>query len=929
MSLSSSLFTGTSGLKNMGNGMQVVGNNIANTNTVGFKSGRSTFSDTLYETVSTQAGTAQMGRGMAVGSVTNNFDQGSFESTGNSTDLSIGGNGFFIVRQDGTDNNYYTRAGNFYFDAQGQLINQEGYLVQGWKLDPATGEDTGAITDIVLDAFTSAPEETSKVTAITNLDADAISQAVVLSNVWDSSADTYISSGAYEYQTVVSVYDSLGSSHDVTIYYDKISGSEWEYMVTCDPDEDNRNLVQETDSKGLLARGSITFSESSGDILDLTMEEFTGRLGNFNANGVNALDDIEYNIQDYEAMPLDGYGFQLEYDGSDWQFVDVDEDGSVDADDKPDNYGSASILYSDATTIQLAFDGEGDVDLEIRLSQSAVATDSLGFDINAEDSLHIQGIEGLSYSGGTANDNTSLSINDPSVMTHDSEGIGIIWNPAEEQWYWSNPAMANTAGTLVSGVEFEGTAQTAATVVNIVTAGVDNYDMVSSDIEIWTDPRDGEWDWHMPLREDDFDYDADIDFNFSPTNDPSLTVTDPGTQGALASATTDGATATEITLTWDGAAWSSSAGGGGTNIVIDTANSDNSQVQFTIWETDGVHGTADAATAVWAFGSDLTTDAGQTLTFSIDPAPPEEYPEATIADSAATNGADIDLNGDLVVDLEINPTAGGNVVAGGFESVFDIDPNVAPENYSEATLTGDQTQAIIDLDDSGGETDDDIVFAFDDDLVYGSNTDPYDDRSVINFDILGSTAWTGLADSDASTDGYFQFKTDFLGGDYGSTEMEIEMDLGTMFDGNNWTNDSLSTTQYSKSSSTIYQDSDGYASGDLESVDVSSDGTMTGNYSNGQLIPLFRVGLAKFYNNFGLQAEGGNLFTETNDSGEAITNRPGENGLGTIAPNSLEMSNVDISTELVKMIEIQRGYQGNSKTITTVDEMLQTVINMK
>ena len=209
----------------MGNGMQVVGNNIANTNTLGFKSGRSTFSDTLYETVSTQAGTAQVGRGMSVGSVTNNFDQGSFESTGNSTDLSIGGNGFFIVRDSDNDNNYYTRAGNFYFDADGQMINQEGYIVQGWELDSETGEDQGSITDIVLAAFTSSPEATSKVSAITNLDADATSQAVVLSNVWDSSADKYISSSSYEYQTVVSVYDSLGSSHDITIYYDKKTNS--------------------------------------------------------------------------------------------------------------------------------------------------------------------------------------------------------------------------------------------------------------------------------------------------------------------------------------------------------------------------------------------------------------------------------------------------------------------------------------------------------------------------------------------------------------------------------------------------------------------------------------------------------------------------------------------------------------------------------
>jgi len=71
------------------------------------------------------------------------------------------------------------------------------------------------------------------------------------------------------------------------------------------------------------------------------------------------------------------------------------------------------------------------------------------------------------------------------------------------------------------------------------------------------------------------------------------------------------------------------------------------------------------------------------------------------------------------------------------------------------------------------------------------------------------------------------------------------------------------------------------------------------------------------------------LFRETRDSGSAITNKPGENGLGTIAPNSLEMSNVDISEEFVSLITNQRGFQANSKTITTVDEMMQTVLQMK
>ncbi|MCK5097509.1 MAG: flagellar hook-basal body complex protein, partial [Desulfobacteraceae bacterium] len=347
MSLSSSLFTGTSGLKNMGNAMQVIGNNISNVNTVGFKRGKSTFADTLYESVATRAGSAQMGRGMAVGAVSQNFQQGSFESTGNATDISIGGEGFFIMRKRGTENMFYTRAGNFHFDKEGQLINPEGYLVQGWELDDVTGEDIGSIRDIILDAFTCPPERSTRLTAINNLDADANSRSVVLSNNWDSGADTYMAGTNYEYQSVVKVYDSLGSTHDITIFYDKKSGTEWEYIITCNPDEDQRNLVQQTDSKGLLARGEILFSQSSGDILDLTMSRFTGRIGNFEANGVNTVDNIHYQILSYDGLPDDGYGFDFEYDGSTWNFVDPNNDGVVTSAEKPTNYGNARIVYSD------------------------------------------------------------------------------------------------------------------------------------------------------------------------------------------------------------------------------------------------------------------------------------------------------------------------------------------------------------------------------------------------------------------------------------------------------------------------------------------------------------------------------------------------------------------------------------------------------
>ncbi len=937
MSLSSSLFTGTSGLKNMGNALQVVGNNISNLNTIGFKKGRTTFADTLYESVATQAGAAQMGRGMAVGDVSQNFDQGSFESTGNTTDLSIGGDGFFILRQSNSENTFYSRAGNFFFDKEGNLVNPEGYIVQGWNLDDETGDDIGSVTDLILSEFTSPPKKSETITAITNLDADVSSKAVVLSNVWDSGETTYIGSGSYEYQTVIKAYDALGSTHDISIFYDKKSGTDWEYIVTMNPEEDNRNLVQNTDSKGLLARGTITFSQSSGDILDFTMSKFTGRIGNFSANGVNTVDDIDYEIQDYDALALDGYGFSLEFDGTSWNFADPNNDGIISASELPDNYGTAKIVYSDSQNIYLTLkpDDAADVDpdLKIKFSQPAVATDSIGFDINNKNDLHVQGIEGTTYAGDAANDNTTLTINDPGVMDEDASGVGIIWNPNTETWYWSNPVDAQSAGTLVTTLATNDTASVTTTTASISIANAEDLTMYSTTVKTRYDERTTSWDWNMPLKTDDF---ANETFTFSPTNDPVLSIQSAGSQGAMASADTAG-TATTITLTWQGGTdsgsvtgWIASGGGGATGLSLSTANSSNTQVEFLIWERTG--NSSGASTARYTFGSTLTTAGSQTIEFNLDPEPPREYPNAVITTSGVTaTGIGIDFDSDSTTDLIFNVTSGSATAIGeGDYLSFNIDPDTPPSEYSSATLKGDQTEAIIDLDGSGNESDnEDIVFSFDTALKLGTSTHPYNDRSAISFDIKGSTAWTEISKDDIKTTGYFEFTADFLGGEFGTTETDIALDIGTKYDGTNFVNDSLSTTQYSKSSSTIFQDADGYAAGDLQGVDVASDGILTGVYSNGQLIPLFRISLARFTNNYGLQNEGGNLFSETRKSGGAITNKPGENGLGTLAPNSLEMSNVDISEEFVSLITQQRGFQANSKTVTTIDEMMNTVINMK
>ena len=478
MALSSALFSGISGLTNLGNAMQIIGDNIANVNTVGFKGSTFTFQDLLSQSIFTRSGSSQVGRGTALGDVYSTFEQGSFESTGNTTDLAIGGDGFFVLKDDSSDALSYSRAGNFRFNKDGYLINPEGYIVQGWALD-ANGEDNGSVTDIVLDSFTSSPEASSRVTVVTNLDSDAASRSADLSADWDGAGAVPMPDTSYEYQSTIKAYDSLGSTHDITVYFDKVSGSQWEFVVAGNPQEDARAGAIDAGTglplagAGLLGRGVIDFSSSSGTISNIDFDQFVG--------------------------------------------------------------------------------------------------------------------------------------------------------------------------------------------------------------------------------------------------------------------------------------------------------------------------------------ADFT-----------------------------------------------NLAAAGNWVT-----------------QDEAT--------------------------------------------------------------DLSNDGFFSFSPEFIAG----VPMNVRLDFGTHNDGTAWLNDALTTTQFSSASTTVFQSANGYGAGDLQGVDVDVDGTITGAYSNGQVIPLYRTALAKFQNVQGLHKTGGNLYRETRESGDAITGKPGTNGLGNIAPNSLEQSNVDMATEFVKMITTQRGFQANSKVITVTDEMLQDLINLK
>jgi flagellar hook protein FlgE len=135
--------------------------------------------------------------------------------------------------------------------------------------------------------------------------------------------------------------------------------------------------------------------------------------------------------------------------------------------------------------------------------------------------------------------------------------------------------------------------------------------------------------------------------------------------------------------------------------------------------------------------------------------------------------------------------------------------------------------------------------------------------------------------------------------------------------------------QYASASTTTFQVQNGYSSGALRGVDVDEEGVVTGIYSNGQLTPLFQVALADFANYGGLQKLGQNLYQESRASGQALPGSPQDGTLGAINPQTIEMSNVDLAQEFVKMITTQRAFQANARVITTSDEILSELINLK
>ncbi len=305
---------GLSGLNGAARNLDVIGHNIANTSTVGFKSSQAQFAD-VYATSLFGVGGLQVGIGAKIADVAQSFTQGNISATGNTLDLALTGEGFFQVSKGGVTS--YTRNGQFHLDDQGFLVDSSLARVQGYSAtNGVLATSPGSDLQVVI--TTGKPSATANVALSLNVNADAITPAAF--------ADATPPTG-FNHTTSVNVFDSLGGEHTLGLYYrkDVAAGADmgWEMFAYMDGAPTNLAVG---------SPGALTFPVATGQLTPATTAHTV--TGNFSVGGVSSPFSIDLDLTG-TSMFADDFGVNsLTQDGfstGDLAGLAVTKDGIVQA----------------------------------------------------------------------------------------------------------------------------------------------------------------------------------------------------------------------------------------------------------------------------------------------------------------------------------------------------------------------------------------------------------------------------------------------------------------------------------------------------------------------------------------------------------------------------------------------------------------------
>lgn len=840
-----SLYSAISGLGVNQRAMDVLGNNISNVNTIGFKAGRTVFQDMLSQTIS--GGTSatgsvgsrnpsQIGLGSVLATVTNVFTDGTSKTTDVDTDLSIQGDGFFVLSGQSQNEFLYTRAGDFNFDSTGHLVSSSGFGVQGWMVDPETGElQTDTNTDAII-VGTDYQAVEAKVTTKTSV-------AGILSTDADPNVLEYptLLHSAEGGASIFSVYSAKGVKMDVA------ADEPIKIKAHATGLTDMSKIYNDTD----VSLG-ITNSSNNSLLVYINNTAYTFVYGGAGPNGFTTMQ------------------------------------------------GLADALETQLNTVA----GAADFDVSVTNGKFTIAkTADAGADVTIN-----------SFSGSArlavAMQNLASTYDDASDTK------------SSEQLYFEQ--------TIYAGRDFTTLSELAAE----IEAAIDGNVLKSDDFTVTFDSATGK-------------------FSYANTGDP-LDATEPNLTGFTLDKAYSG-TSFELNMVTNDPLTVAKGATGSSNTFLREAKDSDALINLFTSNGTSMGLTQDSVLQFTGGvgGTNLTGTGSQPVySAGIDPLDPADDVYFTLQDLRTsiadyfgyTSSSESELSrhvgsfddnaGKLVltsnagipnaisfIDFEVlgsgdystfydyfdyssTQAATGGVVTTS-QTIYDAQGNEHTLKYKfemvdsmkntwKLTLETPDTGASVAFNESAGDS----VY-----LHFNNNG---------SFSYMATEGGTRIPSLTAN----------FNPNNGAGVISDIAVSLGTaaLFDG----------VYLSSGDGGIEKTiQDGYPTGTLEDVMFNSAGEIIGYYSNSEVVKLGQIALATFTNPQGLLKVGDTTFRATTSSGVASVGTPGTGARGDISSGTLENSNVDLSSEFVNMITTQRGFQANSRVITTSDEMLQELLSLK
>lgn len=827
------LWAGVTGLQAHQTAMDTEANNIANVNTTGYKYSRANFATLLSQTTSiatAPTGTlggqnsTQIGLGTTVSTVTKIFSQGSIETTDKDTDLAISGSGFFVVSPDGGTTYKYTRDGDFEFDADGNFVDSNGYIVQGWLQDEDTGEidTTSPVTNITIaPGLTTPASATTKVTVKANLDSGT----------------------------------SVGTNK--TSIYSLDSNSGW----------------IDTDGDGVKDTAEVHDEDDSGSNLFTSDDELTER-------------GIDFGVlydSDGEAISLnEGQGAWISYADaetsvtiSDYTAVNLDItiNGTTITNSGPVDYTDADDAATQLASLINAQTASTGVTATVTSGNKIV----LSNDNSTGTTSTTKNIKIVASTADTTEiDTTSVITAYQYAYTSSGATSSTDYDDSETRYFTTTEDLRNAMQTDArTNVDYTGDG---ASDINDSVSIIIND---SGQFEISNTTGDA-------FNEDDGDFIEDDTIDETSLNsilsDHSMTLAVGSVLGV------------DIVLSADTVIGGTTylAGATVTAATINTALTSET-VTLPLGSTTSGTGTSAIESGTNLKSADETS---------------EDYDlYLTVTGLTGTNISQNDSFISVMDAIQGTLTAGTTTRT--TENIYAASLTTTTEIYdslgSKHTLTIQYTKTGT---SSSGGTEWSMIVSVPEPGELNSGVEP---ENIVT----GTISFN----SDGSLSTYTPRNLTYTANNGSTSNQSVSLDFGSLgqFDG---------ITSFDKDSSTSDISQNGYAGGDLTGISIDETGTIIGSFSNGYSFSLAQVAMATFTNETGLESDGGNCYISTTNSGTAIVGQASTGSKGSIQSSALEMSNADLSRSLTQLIVIQRGYQANSKVITTADEMLNVLLQM-